>query len=136
MAKKPGIVVAHDEGNSPIMSHDPLTTYSREVMWQIKSLMSPIPQNLWPPNLTGGWLMIRRIHAWCHMTLWLRGYVMSRDKLKAWYLLFQKVYDHQTLQITHFWRRKLVVRSHDKLKTKYLLLHNACDQRTWQDGDL
>ena len=36
-----------------MMSHGPLTTYSREVKWQFKSLISPIPQSLLPKNLTG-----------------------------------------------------------------------------------
>ena len=48
-----GRVGVSDEGNSPMMPHDPLTTWSREVMWQIKSLISPISQSLSPPNLIG-----------------------------------------------------------------------------------
>ena len=46
IAKKTWQGVVHDEGNLPMMSHDPLTMWSHGVMWQIKSLMSPIPQGL------------------------------------------------------------------------------------------
>ena len=53
MAPKLGRVVAYDEENSLMKLHDPLTTLSREVTWQIKSLISPMPQSLWPPNLRG-----------------------------------------------------------------------------------
>ena len=37
-------VVSTYPQHPPIMSHDFLNTLSREVMWQIKSLISPIPQ--------------------------------------------------------------------------------------------
>ena len=37
---------AYDDGNSPMMLHDPLTTWSHEVTWQIESLISPLPKDL------------------------------------------------------------------------------------------
>ena len=46
MATELGRVVTYAEGNSPMMSHDPLTTWSPGVTWQIKNLISPIPQSL------------------------------------------------------------------------------------------
>ena len=46
MAKAPGSVVDYDEGNSPMMLHDPLNTLSGNVMWQIKRLISAITQCL------------------------------------------------------------------------------------------
>ena len=53
IATKYGRVVLYDEQDSPMMPLDPLITWSREIDWQINSLISPIPQSLWPPNLTG-----------------------------------------------------------------------------------
>ena len=53
MASERDRVVAYDKKNSLMKLHDPMTTLSREVTWQIKSLISPIPQSLWPPNLRG-----------------------------------------------------------------------------------
>ena len=52
MATKLGMILTYDEGNAPVMSHDPLTTRSREVTWKFKNLISPIPQRLLPPDLT------------------------------------------------------------------------------------
>ena len=46
LALKRGRVVAYDEGNSPMMSHNPLTTWLRVVVLQIESFISPIPQSL------------------------------------------------------------------------------------------
>ena len=82
MTTKIGRVVAYDEGNSPMMSDYPLITWLREVTWQIKSLISPIPHNLWPPNIKGLWLMMTRTHPWCYLTFWPCGHVKSCDKLK------------------------------------------------------
>ena len=91
-------IVTNDEGNSPIVSHDSLTTKSREVMWQTKSKISFLAQYLWPPNLSGWRLIMRGTHSQCHMILWPRGHMRSRDKLKTKYLLFRKVDGHQTWQ--------------------------------------
>ena len=46
MFTKLGRVVTHDEGNSPIMSDDPLITLLREVTGQIKNLVSSLLQGL------------------------------------------------------------------------------------------
>ena len=54
MATKFGRVVTYDKGNSPIMSNDPLITWSHEVTWQIKNLISPLLRGLWTPNMKGG----------------------------------------------------------------------------------
>ena len=89
------------------MSQDSLTTCPREVTWQFKSLISLIPQSLLPPNLTGSWIILSGNYSWCHMTLWPRGHVRLRDRLKILYLLFQKVYDHETLQGSHLWQGKI-----------------------------
>ena len=78
-----GRMVTYDEENSPIMSHDSLTTWSHEVTWQNKNRISHPLQNLWPPNLAEWWLMIRETHTECQVTLWSRDNVSSRDKFKS-----------------------------------------------------
>ena len=90
MINKLSRVVTNDQGNSPIVSHDSLTTKSREVTWQTKNKIYSLAQRLWPPNLAGRRLIMRGIHS-CHMTLWPRGHMRSHDKLKTKYLLFNKV---------------------------------------------
>ena len=99
---KLGSMVTYNQGDSPIMSNDSLTTWSREVTRQIKNKVSPLLQRLWQPNLAGWWFMMREAHASWLTILWLRDHVRSLvnlsscDKLKMKYLLFSKVYDHQT----------------------------------------
>ena len=68
---------------------------------------SLISQSLLPPNLTGQWLIISRAHPWCHMTLWPRDQARSCGKLKTLYLLFQNVYDLETLLSSHLRRFKI-----------------------------
>ena len=53
IATRPGRVVAYDDGILHMMSHDLLTTWSREVMWQIEGLISPLLKGLWSPNFAG-----------------------------------------------------------------------------------
>ena len=53
MATKLVRVVTYDKGNSPTMSHDPVTTLSREITLQFKSSIVLVPQSLLLSNLTG-----------------------------------------------------------------------------------
>lgn len=46
-------------------------------------------------------------HPWCHMTFWPRGHVRLLDKLKRKYLLFCKVFGHQTWDDRGLWWGKL-----------------------------
>ena len=39
-------------------SHDPLITWYYQITWKTKTIISPIPQCLWPPNLLGWWLTL------------------------------------------------------------------------------
>ena len=55
---KLGRMVPKSNGLSPRQSYEPFLTCSHQVIWQIKSLVSPLPQNLWPRNFQGsrlGW---------------------------------------------------------------------------------
>ena len=50
---KLGRMVTYCRGLVPIKSDDPLIAWSFYITWQNKNTMSPQPQCLWPPNLTG-----------------------------------------------------------------------------------
>ena len=39
----------------PIKPHHPLITWSFKITWRTKTIISPLPQCLWPPNLLGWW---------------------------------------------------------------------------------
>ena len=103
MATKLGRVVSYDEGNSTIMSDDPLVTWSHDVMWQIENLISPLPQGVWLSNVADWWLMVRVNHLCGHMILWKRGDVSSRDKLKAQQILFGEAYGNETWEVGDLW---------------------------------
>ena len=53
MTTKLGRMVTYPRGLVPIKSDDPWIAWSFYIMWQNKTTMSPQPQCLWPPNLTG-----------------------------------------------------------------------------------
>ena len=46
MVTKLGRVVTYGAGNSPVMSDDPLITWSRKATWSIENLISPLLQGL------------------------------------------------------------------------------------------
>ena len=55
--------VSHLPGLLPIKSLDTSITWSCEVMWQTKAIISPLSQCLWPLNLPGYWLTLCGSHS-------------------------------------------------------------------------
>ena len=51
MATKLYRVVTYHEGLPSIKSHNPLITWSYEITWEAGSILSPLRQYLWLPNL-------------------------------------------------------------------------------------
>ena len=47
--------VVQFNGLLPIKSNDRFITWSCEIMWQTKTIISPLPQCPWPQNLVGWW---------------------------------------------------------------------------------
>ena len=91
MTTKLSIVVSYVDGKPCMKLHDPLITYTCEVMWQIKNKIFPLLQGLWPPNLARWWWVIVGITLqWSCMTHWSLVYLRSCHKLKIKYLLFSK----------------------------------------------
>ena len=67
--------------------HVPWNTWSREVLWQIKNVIFPLPRGLWPLKLTG-WCLLRRSHhpQWPHDTIvtWSINNVVSPFIQGSW----------------------------------------------------
>ena len=58
----------------------------------ILATVSLLPQNLCSLNLTRWWLTIRNFNSLSHTTVWTRGYMRSRDKLKTFRLYYLITY--------------------------------------------
>ena len=63
-----------------IKSQGPLITWSCKFAWQIRSVISLLPQGLWPPNLVRWWLSTRSFHLESPAILWTRYHAWSHDK--------------------------------------------------------
>ena len=53
MTTKRGRTVTYLDGLLPIKSYHPLIKWPCETTWQAKTIISPLPQCQWPPNLAG-----------------------------------------------------------------------------------
>ena len=112
MATKFGRVVTYDEGNSSIMSDDSLITWSREVTWQIETLISPLLQGLWPPSMGGWGLLVSGTHLWSHMILWKRGDSWSRDRLKRNISSFARLMAMKVVKLVTYGELKTPMKPH------------------------
>ena len=88
------------DGNLPwhLWIHDPLTTWSCEIMWQTKIIIFPLPKFLWPPNLAKWQPILIDTCLLNHMILWSCGLVRSRNNLKSLYHYSHSAFGHQTWQ--------------------------------------
>ena len=59
MATKLGRMVTYLECLPPIKVLIPLVTWSCKISWQTKTIIYPLPQCLWPPDLPVWWLTLR-----------------------------------------------------------------------------
>ena len=53
MTTKLGWVVTYYQGLPPMKPHNTLIAWSCKIMRQTKTIISPLPYWLWPPNLAG-----------------------------------------------------------------------------------
>ena len=98
MATKFGRIVTYIDNLLSTESNEPLMIWSCEIRWQTKTIISPLIQYLWPPNLAGLWLTLIAIHSKCYMTFWSRGLSRSCEKLKSWYIHYQDAYRREFRQ--------------------------------------
>ena len=73
-------------------------------MWETKTVLFPIPQCLWPPNLVGWWLTLSGSHPSNHLTHWSRGLARLHDKLKPLYFHYYIAYDQENWEGDDFLR--------------------------------
>ena len=59
---KLGTMVNYVGGFLTIKPHDPFNTWSCWITWLTKTIISPLPQYLWPPNVASWWLSLRGFH--------------------------------------------------------------------------
>ena len=79
-----------------IKSHHHIITWYCEIMWQAKTIIYPLLQNLWRPNLADWFHGIRNFLPYSHSTLWSRSVAKSLDKLNTLYVHYRNDYNHQT----------------------------------------
>ena len=48
-----GRLLIYHEGYAPIKLYEHLITWSSEITWQTETIISPLPQCLWPQKLEG-----------------------------------------------------------------------------------
>ena len=63
---KLSLMVTYKEGLSSIRSQDPLAMWSCKVTWEMKYVISVLPQGLWSLNFARLWINIRGFHAKSH----------------------------------------------------------------------
>ena len=56
-----------------------MITWSCQIKWNIRSVMSLLQKILWPPNLARWWLSMRSFLAQCYSILWTCGHVRPRE---------------------------------------------------------
>ena len=62
LATKLGTMITYLDRFPPLKSHDSLITWSDEITWKTKTIISPIPQCLWLQNLVRWWLNLSGSH--------------------------------------------------------------------------
>ena len=144
MATKFSKMVIYLDWLLPIESHGPLIMWSCKITWQTKTIISSLPQCLWPPAWQNG-----NLPWWppahSHMTLWSRGLVRPRDNLKS-YFHYHSAYSHQTRQADDLpWETSthsvtpsfghVDLRDHVR-KPLWFHYHSIYGHKTWQDGEL
>ena len=115
LATKLGKMVTCFDKLLPIKSYDPLIPWSCEITWHTKTITSPLPQCLWPPNLTSWWLTLRGSYPQRYSTIWSRGLTRSLDKLKQLYLYYHDAYCHQTWSCVTYHEGIPLIKSHDDI---------------------
>ena len=119
-----------------IKTHDPSITWSDEIAWHTKTIISPLP------NLVGWWLTSRAFYLWRHVAIQSHDLVWLRDKLKA-YLHYHDAFGHKNWHNDDL-PRVVSTESHDHIITWWRKItwqtkihnHNVYDYQTWQGGNV
>ena len=80
MANKLWRALTYHLGLPPVKSHGHLITWSTEITWQTKRIISSLTQCLWPPSLEGWWLILgyfyQKVKWSCEIT-WQNHYIST-----------------------------------------------------------
>ena len=90
-------VVTYPDELLPVKSYNRLAAWSCKITSLTKTIISPIPQCLWLPNLKGWWLTLRGSYP-CYSTFSLRRLPRSCDNIKPFHPHFHNAYGHQIWQ--------------------------------------
>ena len=56
--------------------------HDQVITWQMENVISQLPRDLWLPNLTEWWVLMRAYYLSSLITCWSRGHIRSHDKWK------------------------------------------------------
>ena len=137
MAKttKLGRMVTYLNGLLLLKSHNAFITWSCEITWQTETIMSPIPQCVWKPNLVTTclqWLLLtiksyNTLFTWSRTVTWKTKTIPSPRNLGDGELLREAPAHKVPWHFDH-----MVLR--EKLKMLYLYYLDTYRQQTWQGG--
>ena len=90
MATQLGRMVIQLDSFLPIKSYGPIITWSCKIMWQNKTIISPLPRCLWPPILPGWRLALRGFY---HIITWplIRWSCWIKRKFKIYISTFTRL---------------------------------------------
>ena len=138
MTTKLGKMVTYLEGLLPIKLNDALIMWSSKITWKTKTIISPIPQCLWPPNLAGQYLerlppmkLLDPLVTWPCKIMWQA--IISSLPQRLWPPHLARLW--LTLSHSFPWSSRLE-RPRDNLKPLYLHYHSAHGHQTCSVGDL
>ena len=98
-------------------------------MLQPKVIISPLPQCLWPPNLSCLWFVMRGFCPSCYSNLWSCSLARSCDKLKPVGLSYPISMATKSGNIVTYYDFLLRIKSNDHIITWFL---RSCGKlRTW-----
>ena len=137
MAKttKLGRMVTYLNGLLLLKSHNAFITWSWEITWRAETIMSPIPQCVWQPNLFTTclqWLLLtiksyNTLFTWSRTVTWKTKTITSPRNLGDGDLLWEAPAHKVPWHFDH------VILS-EKLKMLYLYYLDTYGQQTWQGG--
>ena len=97
MTAKLGKVEINSKGSPSIKSFEALSTWSSDHVTDKRRLFQ-LPRDLWLPNLTEWWVLMRTYYPHSHVTCWSRGYIRSYNKWKTLKIHFHMTCGYQTWQ--------------------------------------
>ena len=125
MATKLGRKVIHHDRLLPINFHDPPITWSCEITWNTKTIISPLSQWLRPRNLVGWWLILKGSNSHNVLITWSCK-VTWQTKIIRSLLPISSTYGHQQGSDRNFPESSRFSRWFKTKSSERLLRHRIC----------